>query len=493
MAKAKLNQLLQDEKDIDFDIPVDEIKTQDLKKQIRKNKQYRENEVRISFYENERYIFEQIATQATLATRAKDISKFVKYDKKTGETEEVKEFKEKNIIYKPIENDLVEGRAIYLPTQVEEYGSTKELADEIRDYFHKYFEVSPIFEKFLPYYALFTWVYDKFPFVPYIHFMGLTGTGKTTAAEVLASVCYKGIDAAGSITIASIFRLADQWGGTLLLDEFDLNNFGSESYRAALSFLKAGVSDKSLFRVEGEKKRSVTSYKVKSPKIFTSESPISDAGLQSRTIAIKMNKNTKVIPLYRLKDYQKQGQTLRNKLLKWRLDHLASINLEEVEFGFEELSKVDRRVQQVITPIYYLSDNKTKKEILEFVKEQERETKRQRRESLEGTIFQTIYDFYEKEGAQPPLRAIAQVMNDERETMGYKTKISERRIAEIVRKILGFEIERIGHDNISTIMLENDKEKYEELIDYYGLEVSSARVAHVASVATIEEAKEIFQ
>ncbi|MCB1712980.1 MAG: hypothetical protein KDH96_11040, partial [Candidatus Riesia sp.] len=413
-----------------------------------------ENVIYTSFFENDTHILEQVASHASLASHQTDTNVFVQYDKRTGEIDKIFKYVDEEKTIKPAMEDLVRDKASYLPSGVENYGETQDLVKEIKEYFNKYFEAPKEFEKLLPYYTLFTWVYDKFPSIPYLHFMGLTGTGKTTAAEVVTSICYKGIDAAGSITIASIFRLADQWRGTLFMDEFDLNNFGQESYKAALSFLKAGVSDKSLFRVEGEKKRSVTAYKVKSPKIFTSETPISDAGLQSRTIVIKMNRNKRVLPLYRLDDYHTQGEHLRNKLLKWRLDHLDKINLKDIEHGFTELSKVDRRVQQIVTPIYYLSDEKTRKGIFEFVKEQEAETKRQRRESYDGAIFGHIFDYYEKEHSQPPLKYVTEQLNEEREAIGYKTKTSEKKVGEIVRKVLGFEIKRQTHEYISIIQVE---------------------------------------
>ena len=67
---------------------------------------------------------------------------------------------------------------------------------------------------------MFYWIYEKFPFIPYVHFVGGTGTGKSSATFTLGSLCYKPIDTTGSMTISSIFRLATSWRGTLLIDEF---------------------------------------------------------------------------------------------------------------------------------------------------------------------------------------------------------------------------------------------------------------------------------
>ena len=138
-----------------------------------------------------------------------------------------------------------------------------------------------------------------------------------------------------------------------------------------------------------------------------------------------MDKNQRRLPLYKLPHFYKEAQEIRNKLLLWRLRNFNKVNLEEIEFGFPELEIFDRRVQQIITPIYYFSDENAKKQIRIFAKEQEMETKRQRRESLEGQIFEIIYENYSLSVfVDISLSSIAQVINK-----NTKYPVSERRIA----------------------------------------------------------------
>src|SRR3990167_463691 len=127
-----------------------------------KKKAEKDNAVYTSFLETPDFILEQVVntTHTTHTTNTTD-TYFVLYDKKT----------------------------ILLPSGVEEYGDEKQLTDRIKKFLFSYFELPPFFEKLLPYLILFYWVYDKFPFVPYLHFVGLTGTGKTTAQEVFGSIC----------------------------------------------------------------------------------------------------------------------------------------------------------------------------------------------------------------------------------------------------------------------------------------------------------------
>ncbi len=437
----------------------------------------------ISYINTDNYILEQVKS-AVLAVHAdaKQRYSFIQYDKGLGTTSEVSSFEFEKRLYRPIDSKLLEQKVITLPTGVKEYGTTEKLIKEIEEFLYTYFEAPGYYRDLLPYIILFYWVYDKFPFIPYLHFIGRTGTGKTTAMEVVGSICYKPIDASGAVSMASIFRISSSWKGTLLLDEF---NPGGEGYRDMLTLLKTGVSDRAVLRVEGEKKKEVVGFLVKSPKIFTSENPTTDAGLRSRVIEIKMEKNTKRLPLYRQLSFEKKSQELKNKLLLWRLRKLSKINLEEIEFGFDDLQAFDGRVQQVITPIYYLAGKKAKKKILGFAKEQQEETLRERRESLDGQIFTYIVENMEVEVT---IKNITELLNTNK-----KYPLTERKIGSIIRKILGFETEKRGHDKLTCVVLEKEEKRIKELKEYYGIDTllsPVASTARTAKVATISETKD---
>ncbi len=467
------------------------IKSYESKKntfKLEKSSNKEDKPVETSYLETEDYILEQIkSTTHTTLTTLTTYNEYIVYNKKTGSTTQQKSFEYGGKLYIPIVDKLLEKGAVILPSGVEEYNDNESLIQEIRDFFFKYFEVKGFLGEFLPFLILFYWVYEKFPFVPYVSFTGLTGTGKTTAMEVFGSICYKPIDASGSITMSPIFRVASTWRGTLMLDEFDASG---DSYREMILFLKSGVSNKAVLRTEGDAKKEVNAFLVKAPKIFTSEKPMSDAGLQSRTIVVKMEKNKRKIPLYRLNNYLEGAEHIRNKLLLWRLRNLNKINLEDIEYGVDALIKFDRRVQQVITPIYYLSDEKTKKSIEEFAKEQQEETFRERRDAIDGQIFEVIIRNY-KAGVLTSLKSISEEMNK-----NTKYPVTEKKIGSTVRKILGFDIQRLGDENISTVITIDQTERIDELSKYYGIPVGS--VVSVGSVVDdpndpFQEIQEIFK
>ena len=447
-----------------------------LKKISRKiSKEQKDNIIYTSYFESDSFILEQIfATAATDATYATN-TKYIFYNKDTASIDYLDSFNYRGKEYRPIEDKLLLAGVIKLPSAIEEYGTTSDLVKDIYDFLYENFEVPQFYEKFLPYIVLFSWVYEKFPFVPYVHFVGLTGTGKTTAAEAVAALCYKTIDAAGAITMSPIFRIASTWRGTLFLDEFEPEG---DNYKDMISFLKSGVGNRAVLRTEGDTKREVHPYLIKSMKLFTSEHPINSAGLRSRMFVVEMQKSKRRIPLIKQQSFYDKSQKIQNKLLLWRLRNLGKIDLKDIEFGFKELSTFDRRVQQVLTPIYYLSDDKSRKSMLEFALVQEADTKRERLESLEGEVFQAIVDSIPND---PTLKIITETINKERT----RKPITEKKIANIVRQILQFDIKRLGHDNIRTVLVNDKKERFYDLVSYFGvtLLVSVAEVASVAQVA----------
>src|SRR3990167_3993054 len=194
------------------------------------------NVIYTSFLETPEYILEQVGnSELSEHGDLPGVGGYIVFDKESGTTTIEKEFFYNNLYHRPIVSELVGVKAIYLPSGVEEYGETSDLIAEIRKFINQYAE------------------------------------------------------------LPNIFRTATQWRGTMLLDEF---SGGGENYHEMIAFLKTGVSDRAILRVEGEREKTVKAFRVKSPKIFTSEDPISDAGLQSRTVVVRMEKNGRRIPFY---------------------------------------------------------------------------------------------------------------------------------------------------------------------------------------------------
>lgn len=86
-------------------------------------------------------------------------------------------------------------------------------------------------------YALMTWLHEKFDAVPYLRFRGIAGSGKTRASNVVGRISYRGLAMSGATSPATMFRLIDAVGPTLILDEADYekSQIGSDAISGSQS------------------------------------------------------------------------------------------------------------------------------------------------------------------------------------------------------------------------------------------------------------------
>ena len=398
---------------------------------------------------------------------------FLKYSFKTKESKEIEEIEIDGTTYKPIQSELFDdNNTLIFPSGVDEYESDYKLIKEIREYVHYYLQVKESEEWLIVYFVLLTWLSDQFPFTAYLHFVGITGSGKSRAIEVVSQLCYKSIQGSGSVTVSSIFRLVNMFQGTLILNEFEIGSEKQEGFNEKMQILKAGSEDYVVFRVEGEGKKKVESFKLKGPKVFAGEHTIENAALESRMIVIPMSKKTRPIPLYKTTKFKQQGEALRRKLLMWRFRHINKVNLEEFEYGVDKLKGFDSRIQQVMTPLYILAEDDIKKKIVDYITIKEEEVKSARREEIAGKVFEYIVkntDMREKRCYWQPL------------TEEFKEEYTPRKLSNIVRRELGLDLIETGHDKVKHVPY--DDVLFNSLKDHYGIEaVTAADTLHPTHV-----------
>src|SRR5580704_1140792 len=133
---------------------------------------------------------------------------------------------ELNKIKPPLLDDMVRQGVVLLPSKGIPVRAVDQacLVDKLIRFIHRYLDIPPFWEKMVAHYVLMTWVYDRFTAVPYLRLLAEHGTGKSRFLQVAGALCYKSIICGGSISVASVFRLTDQWRGTLALDECDFNH-----------------------------------------------------------------------------------------------------------------------------------------------------------------------------------------------------------------------------------------------------------------------------
>ncbi len=109
------------------------------------------------------------------------------------------------------------------------------LFDDIHEFTLRYVGWTDEFRAGAVAFAIASYIFRQFQNFPYLQFVGAHGFGKSTAAEVMAALCFRS-DVFQVATSSNLYRSAHK-GGTLIIDE--------QSERpspAALSVLRGGFN-----------------------------------------------------------------------------------------------------------------------------------------------------------------------------------------------------------------------------------------------------------
>jgi hypothetical protein len=243
---------------------------------------------------------------------------------------------------------------VLLPSACMDYGSQDKLVAEIKDFIHRYADVSAFREDLTAHFVLMTWLYDLFTAVPYLRFLGEPGTGKSRMLQVAGHLAYKGIFAGGATTSSPLFRLIEVYRGTLVIDEADYKS--SDAWVDIIKILNAGLKGVPVLRSEkvGDTYEP-RPYDVYGPKILGNRFKFDDWALESRCITLEMDECPlrPDIPRQLPPKFYPEAQELRNKLLQWRFNQPPNVKPDE-----SALLHLEPRLTQIGTPIYSVSVDK---------------------------------------------------------------------------------------------------------------------------------------
>lgn len=288
----------------------------------------------------------------------------------------------------PPNNMLVEKRVILFPSMPFPYDSEEKLLNEIQTFIHKYLDVTEAFEPIATYYVLFTWMYDKFNEVPYLRAIGDFGSGKSRLLQVIGSLCYKPIFTGGATTTSPIFRIVDEVKGTLVIDEADFKY--SDMSSEMIKILNMGYQKGSnVLRSEGKGTFEVKAYDVFCPKIVATRETFTDKALESRFLIEEMGSGNlrKDIPRTLNDEFYFEAETLRNKLLMWRLENY----FEPVEKCEEVIDGIHPRLNQIVIPLLsIIKDKKIREQLVTFIVKYNGELVAERGFSIESDIVFAI-------------------------------------------------------------------------------------------------------
>ncbi len=367
--------------------------------------------------------------------------------------------------YSP-QNNLIKNQIVLLPSGVEEYDSEDALVTEIQGFIHRYVDVSPLFERIASYYVLFTWVYDGFNELPYLRVRGDYGSGKTRFLLTLGSLCYKPIFASGASTVSPIFRILNEFKGTLIVDEADFR-FSDEKAEMVKILNNGNVKGFPVLRSEatGNKEFSPRAYHVYGPKLVATRGHFEDRALESRFLTEEMGQNglRQDIPINLPSTYQEEALRIRNKLLLFRFQNLGKrqANADLVDRSIEP------RLNQIFVPLLSIIDDpRSREDILGLARQYHREIIADRGMDMEAQVLEVIRDL--AASSENPTLSIKDITSwfTDRYGTDYDRKITTKWVGYIIRKKLNLKTQK-SH-GVFVIPL-SELPKLDRLYERYGV------------------------
>lgn len=314
--------------------------------------------------------------------------------------------------YVPMIDDNIRFGTVKLPSELGRKKSIRELLATIRLFITRYFLLDSeihIIQSSL--YGLFTWVYDCFPYLPYLRARGAPGAGKSELMLLVGKVCYRMMTTAGLTSIAGFKGMAHIYKGTLMIDEVDSLGTNSKEDRGELRALlnvramkeqARIVTMMDVLKADGTHTFRPTTTFVFGPTLLTMYGAFKDPATESRCLSFDLYKRDVrdllnhqppiepgvIPPEQDIEALELTNDLLYFRLMNWmpRIEVDASVKLTDV--------RVSARMNQVMRPLKVLAYLQGDKELMDdlnmvaeinFEEEQNRESA-----SFEALIFRAI-------------------------------------------------------------------------------------------------------
>ena len=372
-----------------------------------------------------------------------------------GSVRKAYQYETAKVTYLPTQDALV-GEVVHFASTATPYDSQARLFSEIRAFIHRYLELPADFEEIASLYVLLTWVYEFAPSIPYLRVIGDWGTGKTRFLQVAGSICFRPMFASGATTPSPIFRILEQFRGTLVLDEADFNESAAwgemvkllnNGYRPGMPVLRADKENGKWYP---------RSYQVFGPKLIATRFPFKDEALESRCLTSEMMPLTRDdIPRVLPPAFDKEVNALRAKLLTFRLANLTK--LKGKTFGNELLEpNLQPRLQEILIPLKVMlnGDGAMAEALAGFVHRLQESLFARRREGQAGRVLAAMIELHKEQAEELTSKSIADKANqmDEEahlltsEKVGWLTRrlgLQKARVAGSGRRIICWNDEKM--------------------------------------------------
>ncbi|MEM2023235.1 MAG: hypothetical protein QXG69_00425 [Candidatus Caldarchaeum sp.] len=209
--------------------------------------------------------------------------------------------------------------------------SPQEAYDGVWSVFAKYLDVDDETITLFTVYTIYTYFHFCFHTAPYLYLWGARQSGKTKTLSLFEKMCFHAV-ATVNTSPSAIFRLAGDFGITLILDESEYLRNG-EGKNEIQYLLNAGYKrdTSSVLRVEGDRKKEVKVFNVFGPKVMASINYPYDV-LLDRCIIVNMRRgsNTAKLNLEPVENFEIIRENLF-RLMLYHFDEVYSYGLREFD------------------------------------------------------------------------------------------------------------------------------------------------------------------
>jgi hypothetical protein len=385
--------------------------------------------------------------------------------------------------YSP-ENNLLKNDVVRFPSEASEYESDQALVAEIREFIHRYVDVSPLFEEITSYYILFTWLYDGFNELPYLRLRGDVGSGKTRFLLTAGTLAYKPIFASGASTVSPIFRILDSIQGTLIIDEGDFR-FSDEKAEIVKILNNGNARGFPVLRSESVNGREFNprAYTVFGPKLVSTRGFFQDRALESRCLTEETGGRPlrQDIPLNIPNEFKREALAIRNRLLMFRFRNFKkwAINPSLVD------RTIEPRLSQIFVPLMSVIDDPEARQALRQVaREYHKELVADRGMDLEAQVLEIIHEL--QESPYTDVLSIKEIGERfvERHGDDFERKVTPHWIGQVVRRKLQLKTER--HRD-GYVIAPSEHPKLTRLLEKYGVTGSSGEPVNSVNLVNSAE------
>jgi hypothetical protein len=386
--------------------------------------------------------------------------------------------------------NVVAKRTLQLPSEPKPFGTIDELAKDMKDFIHRYFECSEVMESVAVLYVLQTWVYERFQAVPYLRLLGSYGTGKSRGTETIGNLCYRPISMSGSSSSAVLYRIIEVVGGTLLLDEADYSK--TELGAEVAKILNAGYQQNSpVWRNEKDSTGNFvpTAFDVFGPKIISGRKAFRDEATESRCLTYRPQRQTRRdIPLQLPDSFATEAQEIRNRLLDWRLRNFERLAVRDASgvgrFLSEEFgTTLQPRTLQLMSPLLSIAVEmgegaKYIRHLIQFSVGYEGERREVLSTSVDASLVRAFLSL--RKNIQPTCLDIARYVrtSEGEEDMPLLRWLNPRKVSEMLHE-MGFRTIRSKRGAVVSI----DEHKLNALCQKYGIDLLDAEATVVVKGA----------